>query len=125
MSLPSILMLLFILLLQEGTNLNLYLKTIDRKKRSQPFILLIGGSRLAPHQVFVVVERRGVSVDTLLKATDLTFKITYVLDLGYQPTSYAVWQFLEDVYNLPAEVTGTNAICTSVREFRMYTNNQL
>ena len=51
---------------------------------------------------------------------DLCFKVTYVLDIGYQPLSYAVWQFLEDVYGLDADLTGTRTICTSVREFRTY-----
>ena len=68
-----------------GTNLNLFLNSIDRSARPQPFILMIGGSRLRPSQVFVILERAATEMETLTKAVDYTFKLTYVLDLGYQP----------------------------------------
>ena len=68
-----------------GTNLNLFLNSIDRSARLQPFILMIGGSRLRPSQVFVILERAATEMETLTKAVDYTFKLTYVLYLGYQP----------------------------------------
>lgn len=59
-------------------------------------------------------------METLTKAVDYAFKVTYVFDLGYQPLSFAVWQFLEDIYELPQEITGKDTTATSIRQFRSY-----
>ena len=106
--------------MQEGTDLNYFLSNIDKGSRPQPFILLLGGSRLRPSQVFVIRERIATEMETLTKAVDYTFKLIYVLDLGYQPLSFAVWQFFEDVYEMPPQLTGTEATATSIRQFRSY-----
>ena len=113
-------MFLSFITIQEGTNLNEFLKSIDVAKRPQPFILLLGGTRLKPNQIFAVVERRAIHMATLTKAVDYIFKLTYVLDLGYQPLSFAVWQFFEDIYELPTGVTGTVTTAASIREFRSF-----
>ena len=60
----------------------------------QPFLLIMGGSTWNPDQVFVIVERKAFVFPTVAKAVDYAFKLLCVLDLGYQPHCFGVWQFI-------------------------------
>ncbi|XP_033626202.1 uncharacterized protein LOC117305821 isoform X1 [Asterias rubens] len=92
----------FIDMKPEGTDIQNYMASIPAKERPQPFILLLGGSRFSPQQVFMVVERRAVLCSSILQAVDICMKIIYVLDLDYQPHCSAVWHMLQHmVYMLP------------------------
>ncbi|KAJ8041533.1 hypothetical protein HOLleu_12378 [Holothuria leucospilota] len=42
----------------ESTNLEFYLKNITEKP--QPYVLILGGSRIDPQQVFVIIERHAL-----------------------------------------------------------------
>ena len=96
-----------------------YISQINRKTRPQPFILIIGGSRIKPLQTFVIIERQGILYPTLTKAVDYAFKVHYVLDINYQAQCFAAWQFLQSVlYKLHGDVTSS-----SVMEIRTYLNS--
>ena len=87
---------------QEGTDIQHYMASIPARERPQPFILLLGGIRYRPNQVFMIVERKAVSCSSVLQAVDTCMKIIYVLDVDYQPQCSAVWHFLQHmVYELP------------------------
>lgn len=109
----------FIDIKPEGTDVEFYVSKIDRNVRPQPFILLLGDSRVKPLQSFVIVERRALLFETLTKAVDYAFKLHYVLDLKYQSQCYPAWQFLQMVlYQLPGDETSS-----TVRELRTYINS--
>ncbi|XP_071855466.1 uncharacterized protein [Apostichopus japonicus] len=71
-------------------------KTIDATKKPQPFVVC-KGTLLAPTQTFVILERRPVPQESLLKAIDFCFKAMYILDMAYQPSCCLVWQFIQNV----------------------------
>ena len=105
-------------LVQEGTDMEFYASTLDMP---QPFILILG-CRMKPLQIFVMVERRAVEFSTLTKAVDYCFKLIYVLDVEYQATCIAVWDFLQRaIYNVP----GANLGSASVRELRAFMFREL
>ena len=85
--------------------------TIPAKERPQPFILILGGVRYMPNQVFMTVERKAVPCSSILQAVD-TCDIIYVLDVDYQPQCSAVWKLLQHiVYGLPpGTLTGVSLI---------------
>ena len=107
--------------MQEGTNIQQYLKMIDAKERPQPYILLVGGSRWKPGQVFVVIERQEIECSSVMQAVDICFKLTYILDIDYQPLCRTTWQLLQHmVYELsPSPLTGASLI-----NFRTWLTNQ-
>lgn len=71
-------------------------KAIDATKKPQPFVVC-KGTLLAPTQTFVILERRPVRQESLLKAIDFCFKAMYILDMAYQPSCCLVWQFIQNV----------------------------
>ena len=105
-------------MVQEGTDMEFYASTLDMP---QPFILILG-CRMKPLQIFVMVERRAVKFSTLTKAVDNCFKLIYVLDVEYQATCIAVWDFFQHaIYNVP----GANLGSASVRELRAFIFREL
>ena len=94
------------------------MEELDGKKKSQPFILAVGGSWKKPQQQFVVVERQAMETKTLVGAVDLTYKVYQILDLKYAPQTHGVWSFLDSlVYNVKvANEMG------SIKCFRAYYN---
>ena len=102
----------FISMKQEGTDIQHFMATIPAKERPQPFILLLGGTRFKPNQVFMVVERKAVACSSVLQAVDTCMKMIYVLDVDYQPQCSAVWKLLQHiVYGLPpGTLTGVSLI---------------
>ncbi|PIK42968.1 hypothetical protein BSL78_20178 [Apostichopus japonicus] len=73
-------------------------KAIDATKKPQPFVVC-KGTLLAPTQTFVILERRPVRQESLLKDIDFCFKALYILDMAYQPSCSLVWQFIQNVIN--------------------------
>lgn len=102
--------------MQESTGLEQYLKDIDKQSRSQPYILILGGSTLAPQQVFVILERHALLQSSLVKALDMCFKTYFVGDLQYQEKCSGVWEFMESVV---FELKG-NVKSSTIRDFRAY-----
>lgn len=108
--------------LQEGTSVEFFCKNVvnTENQQSQPFVLLIGGSRWNPLQSFAIIEHRAVACPSILSAIDTVFKLIYVLDLNYQPQCMAVWQFLESlVYKL-----GNSVTVASILRFRNWMSQQ-
>ncbi|XP_071809672.1 uncharacterized protein [Asterias amurensis] len=100
----------------ENTGLDQYLKDINRDTRSQPYMLILGGSALAPQQVFVIFERHAFQQSSLVKALDVCFKTHFVFDLSYQEKCSGVWEFIESVvFELKGSVKSN-----TIREFRAY-----
>ena len=98
-----------------------YLKDIDSLVRPQPFVLILGPSRFRPTQSFVVMERRAIPADTIVKAVDLCFKIHYIFNLKFQSQCQAVWQFLEMlVYDIACP--SKQEVIASVRDFSAFHN---
>lgn len=96
-----------------------YAKDIDASKKPQPF-LVCKGKILSPTQTFVILERRAVLHETLLKAIDYCFKATYVLDIAYQPACSLVWQFFQNViYELRDK-----HVPNCIRDVRAYLNQK-
>ena len=83
------------ILIQEGTSLEHYLENLSGQERPQPFILLMGGRRWSPMQTFVIIERKAVPCSSVIAAIDTCFKLTYILDLEYQPQCSGAWQVLQ------------------------------
>jgi hypothetical protein len=101
---------------KEGVSVDSYIKKINGKVRSQPFILALGGEFRKPGQCFVVIERRAIQCDSLLGAVDLCYKVHQVLDLKYAPQATVIWSFLDSlVYDVKV---GNEA--GPVRAFRAY-----
>ena len=65
--------------MQLGTNIPMY---IEQAMNREPQIMVMG-ARGNPEQSFVVVEGHAIECDSLLKAVDVCFKLTYVLDINY------------------------------------------
>ncbi|XP_054773638.2 uncharacterized protein LOC129281750 [Lytechinus pictus] len=105
----------------EGTSVEFYTTSmVSKEQQPQPFVLLIGGSRWDPLQAFAVVEHRAVACPSALAAVDLVFKMTFILDVDYQPYCMAVWQFLESlVYQL-----GEPVKTASILRFRTWMSQQ-
>lgn len=106
----------------EGTSVEFFCKNVvnTENQQSQPFVLLIGGSRWNPLQSFAIIEHRAVACPSILSAIDTVFKLIYVLDLNYQPQCMAVWQFLESlVYKL-----GNSVTVASILRFRNWMSQQ-
>ena len=58
-------------LFKDMTDLQTYLKGINKEERAQPFVLcLYRESMLLPTQVFVVFERKALARASLLEAVD-------------------------------------------------------
>ncbi|PIK52955.1 hypothetical protein BSL78_10158 [Apostichopus japonicus] len=74
--------------LSEGVNLAQYLTQFDG--RTQPFVLILGGNYCQPQQLFVIIERKAMVVDTLIAAIDLCYKAYQILDLCYPPQAMGV-----------------------------------
>ncbi|XP_071483685.1 uncharacterized protein [Diadema antillarum] len=70
-------MSLFAFLHIDGTNLPMYLEG-----KREPHVLVFG-ERKNPEQAFVAVEGDAIPCTSLLKAVDVCFKLTYVLDISY------------------------------------------
>jgi hypothetical protein len=66
-------------------------------RKTQPFILALGGDAAQPAQCFVVVEKQPIECDSLLSAVDLCYKTHQVLDLKYATQANAIWQFMDSV----------------------------
>lgn len=67
----------------------------------------------------MVIERRAVESSSLLDAVDIAFKAHYVLNLSYQVSVKAVWEFLQCVvYNLPGTAR------PAVRDIRAFLMNR-
>ena len=66
-------------------------------ERKQPFILAIG-ERYSPSQTFVVCENQCIESTSLLKAIDLCFKLTYILNLEFSVYCRNVWHFLNEIF---------------------------
>ena len=47
--------------------------------------MILGGTYHQPKQLFVIIERKALEVDTLLAAIDLCYKTYQILDLCYPP----------------------------------------
>ena len=108
-------------LLQENISLEQYLKEIDKKSHSQPFILALGGSPMSPQQVFVVFERKALQQPSLIKALDVCFKLYFVCDLQYQDKCYGAWEFLEAVvYSMKGNVKSS-----AIRDFRAFCTSKM
>ncbi|XP_071853568.1 uncharacterized protein [Apostichopus japonicus] len=73
----------------------LQIPNIDATKKPQPFVVR-KGTLLAPTQTFVILERRPVPQESLLKAIDFCFKAMYILDMAYRPSCCLVWQFIQN-----------------------------
>ncbi|KAJ8018321.1 hypothetical protein HOLleu_43753 [Holothuria leucospilota] len=71
-------------------------KDVDAIKKPQPFVVC-KGSPLAPTQTFVMIERKPIPQESLLKGIDYCFKAMYILDMAYQPSCCLVWQFIQNV----------------------------
>ena len=71
----------FDFVLLQNISLEQYLKEIDSKSHSQPFILALGGSPMSPQQVIVVFERKALQQQSLIKALDVCFQLYLVCDL--------------------------------------------
>nr|XP_054768304.1 uncharacterized protein LOC129275855 [Lytechinus pictus] len=86
----------------EGTSIDYYLANLDGKERPQPFLLILGGSRWKPNQVFVIIERSTIQCSSIIQGVDVCFKLTYVLDVDYQAQCSPAWQMLQHlIYELP------------------------
>jgi len=79
---------------QVGTNLE---EVAEReRRRTQPFIILLGQqSTLETTQFCVMVERKHIFCSSFLQALDTCFKIFHVLNINYPAECQAVWEFLE------------------------------
>ncbi|KAJ8021394.1 hypothetical protein HOLleu_38574 [Holothuria leucospilota] len=98
----------------ESTNLEFYLKNITEKP--QPYVLILGGSRIDPQQVFVIIERHALPQTTLMKAIDVCYKAMFVFNLEYQKACIGTWEFLQKIVY---EHQG-NVKCNQIREFRTF-----
>ena len=77
-------------------------------------MLILGGSALAPQQVFVIFERNAFQQSLLVKALDVCFKTH--LDLSYQEKCSGVWEIISSVvFELKGSVKSN-----TIREFRAY-----
>ncbi|XP_071852111.1 uncharacterized protein [Apostichopus japonicus] len=99
---------------KEGVNLEQYLTQFDG--RTQPFVLILGGTYCQPQQLFVIIERKAMVVDTLIAAIDLCYKAYQVLDLCYPPQAMGVWNALDTlIYDIKVPIEPG-----SIRAFRAY-----
>lgn len=65
---------------QVGTNLPEYIHGLEKDGgRKQPFVLLLG-DKLAPSQVFVIIERTALPQNSVLNAVDACFKAFQILN---------------------------------------------
>lgn len=54
----------------------------------------------------MIIERKEVECTSVIQGVDICFKMTYVLDLDYQPQCRAVWSMLQHmVYNVPQVIS--------------------
>ena len=99
-----------------------YLDGISSTATPQPFILcLYADQKLVPSQVFVIIERRAVSVETLVAAVDLCYKSFHVLNLEYQHNCRGVWEFIDTcIFEHPG---AKGKLSPAVRAFRAYLKN--
>ncbi|XP_035702846.1 uncharacterized protein LOC118434144 [Folsomia candida] len=64
--------------------------------RKQPFVLCVGNLKtLTIQQAYIMVERRLIAAETLVKAVDTCFKIFHVLQLQFPEECYGVWSFFD------------------------------
>ena len=121
MLLDTFLSTVFLLFLfKDMTDLETYLKGINKDERSQPFVLcLYRESMLLPTQVFVVFERKALAKASLLKAVDGCYKLTYVLNSNFQDNCKLAWHFLQHYIYIYSQ-GGNEQLAASVRAFRSY-----
>ena len=64
------------------------------ESKAESFILLLGGTRSSPGQVFAILENSALEMPSVTKAVDYALKVTYmyIFDLHYQPQWFADWQ---------------------------------
>lgn len=112
---------LLLLVSQEHTHLPSYLQGISSEWRSQPFILgFYSDFKLTPSQVFVILERHAVSVQTLSEGVDICYKAHYIFNLQYQHHCRNVWDFIEScIY----KQSGMKNLSSSIRSFRAFMKN--
>ncbi|OXA55347.1 hypothetical protein Fcan01_09059 [Folsomia candida] len=64
--------------------------------RKQPFILCVGNLKnLEIQQSYIMVERRLILAESLVKAVDMCFKIFHVLQLQFPDECSSVWCFFD------------------------------
>ena len=102
--------------LQIGTNIPELLESV---KQPQPFVLLMG-ERSMPEQTFVVVDRRTVKCQSLVRAVDMTFKLFYLLDLEYPWECHNTWDFIQKFIFGLGEGKGRSTSASSVTLFCNY-----
>ncbi|PRD35288.1 UNVERIFIED_CONTAM: hypothetical protein NCL1_11989 [Trichonephila clavipes] len=66
-------------------------------ERRQPFVLAIG-EKCRPQQIFLIFEDNCIEVNTILKAVDLCFKLTFILNLEFSSYCSNVWHFLNNSF---------------------------
>ena len=75
---------------QEETSLEEYLqKKPETKAQPYMYILLLGGTRSNPRQVFTILENQALKMPSVTQAVDFAFKLSCILDLQYQPQCFA------------------------------------
>ena len=85
---------------QEETSLEEYLqKKPETKAQPYMYILLLGGTRSNPRQVFTILENQALKMPSVTQAVDFAFKLSCILDLQYQPQCFAavavLWRCLQ------------------------------
>lgn len=95
-------------------NLDKYLETFQ--SRTQPFIVVLGGTYRQPQQQFVVIERRALKVESLVCAVDVCYKAYQILHLDYAAQAAPIWKMLDTlIYGVKV-----NNEPGTVRAFRAY-----
>ncbi|XP_035712070.1 uncharacterized protein LOC118437260 isoform X2 [Folsomia candida] len=78
------------------TNEDLEEFRLSESVRKQPFVLCLGNLKnLEIQQAYIMVERRLMLAESLVKAVDTCFKIFYVLQLQFPEECSGVWCFFD------------------------------
>ncbi|XP_035714168.1 uncharacterized protein LOC118438312 [Folsomia candida] len=69
---------------------------LSESARKQPFVVCVGTLKnIDIQQSYVMVERRLIPAESLVKAVDICFKIFYVLQLKFPNECSSVWAFFD------------------------------
>jgi len=108
------------LFLQEGTDIEAHIKSKDKKKFRQPYLLAIGGV-IKPNQYFLILDTSIVldAGTSTVEAVDKFFKVHYVFNVHYAAPLQDFWDFLDHmVYGVKSPAgarPNVRAIASSVR----------
>src|SRR5437762_14281923 len=79
------------------------------KKRTQPFLVIIGNeSTLKFEQFFVMAERKVVVCNSFLQALDSCFKLYHIMNASFPSQCKDSWEFISSFFFSMTETKGTH-----------------